>query len=298
MNASIIRTIQFTSRWLPGIIAVALMGCGGGSGSGGGANNPDDFPQDLKFFTLDDYQDASERLPSNELAGTWVGVRNITYTDANSSGVDVKRYESRLEFLVIRENNTASGGFEMASCDTGGFAEVRSVTSSNITTNRSGSYNRSANNRLTQTIPETQIASGVSFFSRSEFIRVKETTGPVGRMSWNWGPDLIVSDELLFCAALHNLETSGRKLSMATTNTDDGNSVLELSTITYPFTQRDIYFNDKVNNLRHESKDSSDEIIVDVMDEDTYGYEVIFNIPRSDANTDPVAGTISVDITF
>ena len=298
MRISTIKTTKMTSRWLASGLALALVGCGGGSGSGSSNNNPDNFPQQLTYFTLDDYQDVADSLGTDDIAGTWVGVRNITYTDANSSGVDVKRYESRLEFLVIRANDSAPGGYEMASCDTGGFTEIRSVSASDVATTGAGTYDRSADNRLTLTIPETQIATGVSLFSTSEFIRIKETVGAVGSMSWNWGPDQVVTGEVLFCAALHNLETSGRKLSLATTNTEEGNSVLELSTITYPFTERDVYFNDKVNALLHESEDSSDDIIIDVTDEDIYGYEVEFNITRSDASTDSVVGTISVDVTF
>lgn len=281
------------------LITLAMVGCGGG-GSGSSGSDEDNFPTDLTYFTLDDYRSTAELLQlrgDNEITGTWVGVRNNTYTDANTSGPDFKRYESRLEFLVIRESAESESGFEFASCNAGGFVEIRSVTSTAVATVGAGTYNRSANNVLTLEV-EGAVAPGVSLFSSSEFIRLKESTGRVGSMGWNWGPDLIVTDEDVFCAGLHNLEDSETKLSVATTNEDDGDSILDLSTETYSFTERDIYFFDAVNTLSHESADSSDDIGITITGQDVYGYDAAFNIQRSDSNNDTVVGNVSVEVTF
>ena len=117
-------------------------------------------------------------------------------------------------------------------------------------------------------------------------------------MGWNWGPGLIVTDEDVFCAGLHNLEDSETKLSVSTTNEEDGDSILDLSTETYSFTERDIYFFDAVNSLSHESADSSDDIGITITDQDIYGYEASFNIQRSDSNDDTVVGNVSIDVNF
>ena len=208
-----------------------------------------------------------------------------------------KRYESRLEFLVIRESAEYESGFEFASCNAGGFVEIRSVTSTAVATVGAGTYNRSANNVLTLEV-EGAVAPGVSLYSSSEFIRLKESTGRVGSMGWNWGPDQIVTGEDVFCVGLHNLEDSETKLSVATTNEDDGDSILDLSTETYSFTERDIYFFDAVNNLSHESADSSDDIGITITGQDVYGYDAAYNIQRSDSNNDTVVGNVSVEVTF
>jgi len=277
------------------LITLAMAGCGGGSGSGG--DDTDNFPTDLTYFTLDDYRDTSELLDTEEITGTWVGVRNNTYTDANTSGADYKRYESRLEFLVIRENAATDSGFEIASCNAGGFFSIRSVSSTKVATVGGGTYSRSADNVLTLVF-ERSIAAGVSLFSSSEFIRLSESTARIGTMGWNWGPDLIVSNQNVFCAGLHNLENSETKLSVATTNDDDGDSILDLSTVSYPFTERDIYFFDAVNTLTHTSEDSSDNIGITISGLDLYGYDAEFNIQRSDSNNDTVVGNISIEVTF
>ena len=91
---------------------------------------------------------------------------------------------------------------------------------------------------------------------------------------------------------------SETKLSVATTNEDDGDSILDLSTETYSFTERDIYFFDAVNNLSHESADSSDDIGITITGQDVYGYDAAFNIQRSDSNNDTVVGNVSVEVTF
>ena len=74
-------------------ITLAMVGCGGG-GSGSSGSDEDNFPTGLTYFTLDDYRSTAELLQlrgDNEITGTWVGVRNNTYTDANTSGPDFKR---------------------------------------------------------------------------------------------------------------------------------------------------------------------------------------------------------------
>ena len=72
----------------------------------------------------------------------------------------------------------------------------------------------------------------------------------------------------------NNLEDSETKLSVSTTNEEDGDSILDLSTETYSFTERDIYFFDAVNNLSHESADSSDDIGMINIPSIFYGSEI------------------------
>jgi len=287
-------------------LAAAVSLLAGCSSSSDGISNTDprNFPQNLDEFSLEPYREASELLSTSELKGTWVGVRELIYTDANSSGYDYKRYESRLEFLIIRDGSDSDSGYEIASCNAGGFLDIRSFSSSNVATVGLGTFNRDSDNVLTQTVFDEPVATGVSLTTRVEYIRLREATSAVGTMQWDWeSVDDPVTNQNIFCAAIHHLEKeddapdgTGYKIALATTGEKD--AVLQISDTSYPFTALDVYFNDEINALAHRAENVSDEIVLNIAEETDNGFQVNFSIFSSDTNDDTVVGSFNVNVDF
>ena len=282
------------------LITLAMVGCGGG-GSGSSSSDEDNFPTDLTYFTLDAYREAADLLRLRgdyDITGTWVGIRDYIYTDANTEGADYKRYESQLEFMVIRESSSENADYEIASCSFGRFDEIRTLSSTDLVTDIGVSYRRSAENVLTSEIRDLPSGVNVTLTSSSEFIRINDSTSEVGTMAWNWESGPRVSNQSVYCANLSNLEDSEHALLVGVYNEENNNSTLKLRTVTYPFVNNDIEFEDEINDLSHESADSSDDVSITITGQDVYGYDAEFIIERSDSNNDTVVGNVSVEVTF
>ena len=274
------------------IAAALLSGCSSESSS---SLDPELNPQDLTYFSLDEYRDAAEFTDQDSIVGTWVGTTSITYTDVNYSGDDSKRYESRLEFFVIRE--ASDGKFEIASCNKLNFVDIKSVSDTQVSSVE-GVYNRNQDNVLTVTVPEQIIGDGVSIYSRSEYVKILDTSGAVGKISWDWSTEGSVSviNEPVFCAAINRLEHNGIKISNSTNG--EKKSVLQVSDTNYPFLA-DLSFDDRFNDLSHLSDDVLDgNLILDVNRQDVYGFSADFSILASETNSSAVVGNISIDVTF
>jgi len=270
--------------------ATLLVGCGGGQ-DGPSPLDPTLNPQDLTLFEFDDYESASE-LTNDTVVGTWVAISDITYSNANAEGYDRQVYESRREMFVIRE--TADDKLELASCQKGGFVNVSTVSSTALTTVEA-SYERDANNVLYLTVPTQSIGNGVSINVQRKAIKILDTVGSLGTLTWDWSNEGVepVSNQPVFCAAIHHLENGGYKTSIATTNSTEGEAFLQLSTISYPFLQ-DVYFNDEINNLRYTS-DNVDDAILSVDELTASGFMLNFS---NVGGTETVAGSADISVTL
>jgi hypothetical protein len=268
----------------------AMVGCSSNSDSG---DNPDFDPQNLTYFSLDDYRAASELTKKESVVGTWVGVTDIVYTDGNSSGPDYKVYESRLTYFVIRKKS--DNDLELASCFTGGFVAIKGSVDNFVSTVSDGLYERDSENTLRVNIPTASYSNGVSLSSSGEFIKILNSAGPIGSIDWDWDVDGIdpVGDQNVYCSAIHNLEGGGVKLVVATEQKD----LLSVSQQTYSF-QNDIRFNDSINDLNHLSEDVPDDFVLNISSFDIHGYTFEFSILGSDINLSTAVGSGKITVTL
>lgn len=267
-----------------------LLGC---SANSDGIDSEDFQPQDLTAFSLEEYRDASDLTNKGSVVGTWVGVTDITYTDANSEGSDFKIYESRLTYFVIREKT--GGDLELASCLSGGFVPIKDDVSNFISTSSDGVYTRDSDNVLTISLPTSTVTSGVSLYYRGEFVKILDTVGSIGSINWDWDVDGIdpVGDQNVYCSAIHNLEGGDVKLVVATEQKD----LFSVSQQTYSF-QSDIRFNDSINDLNHFSEDVPDDFMLNISSFDIHGYTFEFSIQGSDINLNTTVGSGKITVTL
>lgn len=275
----------------------AMVGCSSNSDSG---DDPDLFPQNLTSFTLDDYRDISDMTDKTSIVGTWVGVSDIQYTyleqEGSESVDDPRTFESRREFMVIRRDST--GDLEISSCSSGGgFRSVTSVSSDRVSTFR-GNFTRTSNNSLfipssSATFEDPATSIIVTAEVSSEFIKVLNTTGPLGSMNWNWEETDGQIYEDIYCAGLNNLEGGGQKFSAGMI---EGSS-LQFSLQSF-VAQTDLVFDDGQTLKRHVAEDIPEDFIFEISDSDSFGLSFIFTIQRSDDKIETVTGSGNFSVTL